>query len=328
MTDQKTLLVGTVGQGVMRSPDNGENWQRAGLSSGLHSDAIIRALLCDPLQPRRVLAGTDKGICLTEDGGETWSQLDSPMNELIVWNLTVDPTDPQTLFAGTGTPGPCYVFKTTDGGKSWKKLPVEIAKECMNVGVPRTTAITVDPTNHNNVWIGLEVDGVRFSGDGGESWKTVDGPFNNPDVHNIIVTAGPPKTVFVLINNEIYSSTDDGANWTSLNIKQNFPMSYPRGARVHPDDPKTLFLTMGDATPGRTGAIMRSGDTGKTWSSIPLPVESNSAMWVLDIQPDDTDLLLAGSRYGYLYRSNDGGDSWSKLWREFSEISSVVWVPN
>jgi hypothetical protein len=39
------------------------------------------------------------------------------------------------------------------------------------------------------------------------------------------------------------------------------------------------------------------------------------------------DTVFAASRYGYLYRSEDGGDSWHKLWREFSEISSVLWVP-
>jgi hypothetical protein len=39
------------------------------------------------------------------------------------------------------------------------------------------------------------------------------------------------------------------------------------------------------------------------------------------------DMVLAASRYGYLYRSDDGGDSWRKLWREFGEVSSVLWVP-
>jgi hypothetical protein len=39
-------------------------------------------------------------------------------------------------------------------------------------------------------------------------------------------------------------------------------------------------------------------------------------------------VVFAGSRYGYLYRSDDEGDSWTKLWREFSEISSVQTIPN
>ena len=56
-------------------------------------------------------------------------------------------------------------------------------------------------------------------------------------------------------------------------------------------------------------------------------MQPNTAMWVVNIQPDDPQLVLAGSRYGYLYRSNDGGNKWEKLWREFSEISSVLWIP-
>jgi hypothetical protein len=39
------------------------------------------------------------------------------------------------------------------------------------------------------------------------------------------------------------------------------------------------------------------------------------------------DTMFAASRYGYLYRSDDGGDSWRKLWREFGEVSSIQWVP-
>ena len=85
-------------------------------------------------------------------------------------------------------------------------------------------------------------------------------------------------------------------------------------------------MTIGDTTPGRIGAVMRSGDTGKSWGKMNLPVDPNTAMWVVNIQPGDPQVVFAGSRYGYLYRSDDGGDSWTKLWREFSEISSVLWV--
>ena len=71
---------------------------------------------------------------------------------------------------------------------------------------------------------------------------------------------------------------------------------------------------------------MRSKDTGQSWDRLPLPVEPNTAMWVVNSQPGDPQTVFAGSRYGYLYRSDDGGDSWAKLKREFSEISSVLWV--
>ena len=71
---------------------------------------------------------------------------------------------------------------------------------------------------------------------------------------------------------------------------------------------------------------MRSRDAGATWESLQLPVQPNSAMWAIANPPPSRTLMFAATRYGYLYRSDDGGDSWRKLWREFSEVSSVLWV--
>ena len=72
---------------------------------------------------------------------------------------------------------------------------------------------------------------------------------------------------------------------------------------------------------------MRSKDTGRTWENLPLPTPPNSAMWVVSVPSFNPQVAFAGSRYGHLYRSDDGGDSWNKLWREFSEISSVLLIP-
>jgi photosystem II stability/assembly factor-like uncharacterized protein len=72
---------------------------------------------------------------------------------------------------------------------------------------------------------------------------------------------------------------------------------------------------------------MRSTDAGATWQSLGLPVQPNSAMWTVSIPASAPDTVFAASRYGYLYRSDDGGDSWRKLWREFGEVSSILWVP-
>jgi len=204
---------------------------------------------------------------------------------------------------------------------------MQAAAECPAVGTPRVTGIAIDPVARRNIWVGLEVDGVRRSTDGGDTWETINGAIPNPDVHNVAVAAGPPKTVFVVVNNDVFTSTDDGATWKSLAIRQGFPWTYPRGIMVQPSNPKVVFLTIGDTTPGRTGTVMRSQDAGKTWENLSLPVQPNTAMWVVNIQPTDPQVVFAGSRYGYLYRSDDGGNSWRKLWREFSEISSVLWTP-
>ena len=327
MSNVKTVLVGTVGQGIMRSGDGGESWGRAGITSGLHSDALVRDLANHPNRPGIVFAGTDKGLYRSEDAGMNWGLVDTPMSGSSVWAVTVDNADPNLMFAGTGTPNPCGVFRSTDGGKTWEQRPVDIAEECPNVGVPRVTGIAIDPTNHRDIWVGLEVDGLRHSSDAGDTWESINGAIPNPDVHNVAVTGGPPRTVVVVVNNDVYTSDDNGANWDRLGIREVFPMTYPRGIMVQPEKPNVIFVTIGDTTPGRTGTIMRTKDTGKTWENLSLPVEPNTAMWTVNIQSTDPQVVFAGSRYGYLYRSDDGGDSWNKVWREFSEISSVMWLP-
>ena len=104
-------------------------------------------------------------------------------------------------------------------------------------------------------------------------------------------------------------------------------MTYPRCIATQPGYPKTVFIGLGDYTPGSTGAIIRSKDAGKSWENLSLPIKPNTAIWALGMHPDDPKLIFAASRYGDLYRSNDGGDSWAKEWREFSEVCAVTWVP-
>jgi photosystem II stability/assembly factor-like uncharacterized protein len=326
MVKKGTILVGTIGQGVMMSTDDGESWTRASVRQGMHSDCIVRALLPDPRRPAGVYAGTDMGLYESDDAGAHWRLLDTPMKGSMVWSMAIDPVDPKVMFAGTGTPSKPGIYRTTDAGKTWEQLAVDIAADCPNVGIPRPTGIAIDPTDHRHVWVGLEVDGVRHSADGGETWTKVNGQIPNQDVHNVLVVAGPPKAVFTVVNDDVWRSTDDGETWTAARAREVFPWHYPRGIAVKPNDPRTVFVTVGDTTPGRTGTVMRSRDAGATWQSLGLPVQPNSAVWTVSMPASAPDTVLAASRYGYLYRSDDGGDSWRKLWREFGEVSSIVYL--
>jgi photosystem II stability/assembly factor-like uncharacterized protein len=327
MAKGETILVGTIGQSIMRSADNGESWTRVGPRDGLHSDGIVRTLVGDARRPEVIYAGTDLGLYRSEDAGGHWALLDTPMSGSTVWNVAIDPVEPEVMFAGVGTPSTPGIFRSDDAGKTWGRRPMEIAEECPAVGIPRPTGIAIDPTDHRSVWVGLEVDGIRHSADGGETWTKMDGAIPNLDVHDVLVIAGPPRTVFTVVNDDVWRSTDDGETWEPAHARETFPWHYTRDIVVKPDDPKTVFLSVGDATPGRIGTVMRSRDVGTTWESLSFPVQPNSAMWTVGISPVESDSMFAASRYGYLYRSDDGGDSWRKLWREFSEVSSVLCVP-
>ena len=322
------ILVGTVGQSVMMSPDGGQKWVRQGPRQGMHSDAIVRTLVTYPDEPRTVLAGTDKGLYRSDDGGDTWQALNGPLAGYTVWSIAFHPSHRKVIFVGTGVPT-AKIFKTTDGGQTWRDLNVDVAQECDNVGIPRITGIAVDPTNPRSVWASIEVDGVRHSNDGGETWTRVDpAQIPNPDGHAVVVSPGPPRTVFVVVNNDVYATQDDGASWRSVGAREKFaPYHHVRDLIVVPSDPCAAWATVGDYTPGDTGALMRTPDLGQSWQRVSMPVEPNSSMWVVRAQPDSRDTLMAASRYGYLYRSQDGGQRWEKLRRELSEVASIVWVP-
>ena len=328
-----TIVVGTIGQSIMRSEDNGQTWARIGPRRGFAYEASVRCIAMNPKRPTTLFAGTERGLYRSEDAGANWQYIDSALNPHYIWAIGIDPVNPDNMFVGTGTPTPAMLFRSKDGGRTWEKRPVEVAAECEAVGTPRFTGIAVDPVEPKNIWVSLEVDGARHSSDGGETWEIVE-VTGRKDIHNVAVTAGPPKTVFIMANREIYASTDDGATWETRGMQTSLPWEYPRketylrGISVDSADPKSILLGFGDFTPGSSGAIARSNDFGKSWKLLPLPVEPNSTVWTFGTNPADPNILFAASRYGYLYRSDDRGASWEKLRRELSEIAAVCWLPN
>jgi len=324
MAGNFTICVGTVGSGAWLSPDGGESWRR--VSKGLGNETRIFGLTVHPREPRTGFACANDGIYKSSDGGQSFERLDSPMNSLDVWRIAIDPVNPDIIFAGTR---PAALFRSKDGGAHWQKLPAEIAEECPNVGVPRVTALTVDPSDHHVVWAGLEVDGVRRSTDGGDSWTRIAAEgIPDPDIHDIAVTVNGGTTVLTSTPREIFASRDRGDSWYPLMVGDQFPLRYCRHLAQKADDPETLFVATGNGAAGDAGAIQRSRDGGRSWQMLSLPAEPNSPIWNFATHAADPGLIVACSHYGELFASDNAGDSWKKLRREFTEIRAVSWVPN
>ena len=322
MTKNITLCVGTIGAGLWRSPDGGDSWDRA---KGIWEDARVFGVTTDPKDPDIVFAGTDDGLFRSQDKGKSFQRMDSLMNSLHVWKIAVDPVDSDVVFAGTC---PSALFRSFDGGQQWEKLTVDLAETCPNVRLPRVTALEVDPSDHNIVWAGIEVDGVRRSLDGGNTWTRINGGLNDPDIHGMAVSAGRPKTVLTSTPREIFASTDTGESWQRLEIGNHFSLPHCREIVVKKNDPNVIFAAGGDSFAGSAGNIQRSKDLGQTWETVPLPVEPNTPIWAFATHAADPALILACSHYGEIYSSFDGGDHWDKLRREFTEIRGFAWIPN
>ncbi len=324
MAGDYTICVGTVGSGAWLSPDGGESWRRVG--KGLWSESRIFALTVHPKEPRTVFAGANDGVYKSTDGAQSFEKLPSPMDDLDVWRIAIDPVNPEIMFAGTR---PAALFRSTDGGAHWQKLKAEIAEDCPNVRIPRVTALTVDPSDPRQVWAGIEVDGVLHSTNGGDSWSRV--PLEaipDPDIHDIAVTVNGGTTVLTSTPREIFASTDRGKSWRGLGVSDQFSLRYCRHLTQKEGDPATLFCATGNGAAGDMGAIQRSTDGGKRWQPLSLPAEPNSPIWAFATHRADPNLIVACSHYGELFRTENAGDSWQKLRREFTEIRALSWVPN
>ena len=331
---QGTILVGTAGQGILRSADGGTSWHRLGLKEAIEFDGTVRSLAVDPSNPQRVFAGADCGICVSNDGGVHFERIDSPLNGMVVWAMAIDPSDSNIMYAGTGAPSRAAMFRSDDGGAHWKRLPPDIPEFCRGVNRPRILSICVDPTDSQQVWFGIEEGGVWRSANRGDDWTRVDGEggvISNPDIHAVSILPADgqgPKSTLVLTVNSVYITEDDGASWNGEASKLRFDgMYYTRTVQPLADGSNVLLMAIGDGTPGTRSRIYRSEDRGHTWVETVLHTHPNSTFWAFGVHAADPKVVFAGTKYGHLFRSVDGGRNWFKEWRDFSEITAVAWTP-
>jgi photosystem II stability/assembly factor-like uncharacterized protein len=318
------LYVGTIGQGLWRSNDSGDTFART--SDGMFVECHVRALAVDPRDPRTLYLGCEQGLFRSTDGADHWTRIESPLNGQQVWAVCLLPQTPEVILAGTC---PSRLFRSGDGGLTWTESSVHIRQECPRIMHTRVTTLTIDPTEPETVWAGVEIDGLLRSRDGGRSWQKVGGGLSSQDIHALAIVPanGREKRLLASTNNDLNLSTDDGESWRPLQIGQTLPWSYFRGLAQLPNRPEVVLLGNGAGPPGDAGTVVRSSDAGATWKVATMPGQANSTIWNFAVHAADPELAYASSVSGEIYRSTDAGASWVKLKREFGEIRALAWAP-
>jgi photosystem II stability/assembly factor-like uncharacterized protein len=290
------------GTGVYKSVDAGKTWTHMGLPG----TQTIARILIHPSNPDIVyVAATghewtynpDRGVFKTEDGGKTWKKVLYVNEKVGASDLVMDPTRPETLIAATWNRvrqrysdpmpgGEDGLFKTTDGGKTWKPC---------DAGLPDTNL-----TGRIGLDICLSKPNVVYA--------YVDNHNPGRDVAAGERDAyGRLKTGKKIIGAEIYRSDDQGGSWRKVSVSdalmEGFGGTYGwvfGQIRVDPKDDNTVYL-MGLG-------LYKSIDGGKSWRGINYENlhGDHHGLW---IDPNDTKYLInvndGGANVSY-----DGGINW------------------
>jgi photosystem II stability/assembly factor-like uncharacterized protein len=254
-------------------------------------------------------------------------------------DIAIDPNDRSTWYIGVGSGG---IWKTTNSGTTWEAIFEN--EDAYSIG-----AVTIDPNDSSTIWVGSGENvsgrhvgygaGVYRSRDGGQNWENL-GLENSEHIGMIKVDPRDSNVVFVAAQGPLWSAggdrglfktTDGGENWRKVlgdghgNTDIDDRYTGVSEVFIDPRNPDVMYAVVWQKfrnvavlmDGGPATSIHKSEDAGETWRELThgLPEEIRGKTGFA-ISPQNPDVLYAtielANRTGAMFRSEDGGDSWTK----------------
>jgi photosystem II stability/assembly factor-like uncharacterized protein len=268
------------GDGVYKSEDGGRSWAHVGLKASEHIGRVV----IDPKNSDTVYVaaqgplwapGGDRGLYKTTDGGKTWVQVLKISENTGVSDVVLDPRDPDVVVATSyqrrrhfftlidGGPESA-IHRSTDGGKSWKKVTTGLPDEPLG-----RIGLAISPVNPDILYANVEAanrkGGIYRSTDNGVTWeKRAD--YNGGAMYYGDIYADPANVDRVYIPDVIFQVSDDGGK-TMHALGQRFMHVDNHVIWVDPKNTDHMMI-------GNDGGLYRSYDRAATWtffSNLPIP---------------------------------------------------------
>jgi photosystem II stability/assembly factor-like uncharacterized protein len=331
--DENVLFALAKSDGLARSNDGGYTWLPVG--QGLPGDEhslYAMSLAIDPSDANVIYVGTGAfvggghGVYKSIDRGETFSPANQRIVDSRITALAVDPTHPQTVYAG-GYSG--ELFKSSDGGQTWnvltQNLPIREADH------PTIRDIVIDPAAAGTIYLLADNAGVLVSDDGGDNWRPLGKPAA-PDYlsfTSISVISGLESEPILVIGTEGEGGWRYDARQPALAPQATAPsagappplppgrwesvLDLPGQINALVADPTNAqILYAGTGESGSGSGVYKSEDAGRSWrlAASGLPDEDVTA---LAVSPDDPSVLYAAGARGDVYASTNASETWTRL---------------
>ncbi len=325
--NKNTFYFGATGGGVWKTIDGGSNWKNItdkyfGGSIGCVAIAPSDNTVLYVGEGESTLRGNVSegfGIWRTDDGGRSWKNLGLKDTRHII-RIVVHPKNPDIVWVAAighlfGPNEERGIFKTVDGGKTWKKvLYVNNQTGCSD--------LIMEPGNPSVLYAGTwRIQRTPYSlesgGDGGGLWKSIDGgeTWKNISVSKglpkglwgiVGVTVSPSNTdkIYALVENKdggLFVSNDGGESWTLQSSDNNIRQRawYYSKVFVDPKNDNNVYVLNVN--------FLKSIDGGKTFKNINTPHGDHHDLW---IDPEDGNRMIIGDDGGAQI-SFDGGNNFS-----------------
>lgn len=330
-----TFYQGATGGGVWKTTDYGITWKN--ISDGFFATPSIGAIEVAQNDPNIIYVGTGSdglrsnvieglGVYKSIDAGENWKFI-GLKNAGQIGAVRIHPTNHNVVYVAAI--GKAFqsnedrgVFKSVDGGKSWKKVlyisdqtgiyDVEFLPS--NPEILFATAWKAERKPWTIISGGYADEGGMYKSiDGGQTWEKVTKglPIKKIGKIDIAVTPADSKLVYALVEapgdeGGLYKSVDQGESFTQVSSHNGIRTRpfYYTNLRVDPKNPDVLYSLA-------TG-YYKSTDGGKSWKRRSSPHGDNHDMW---INPDNPDIFIQSNDGGANITLN-GGESWSTQYNQ------------
>ena len=247
--------------------------------------------------------------------------------------VTVDPEDPDTIYAGTE---PIGIWVTHDGGENWAALEgILTLPNLPDIGYPVPSVephvrdLTIDPKNPDVIYAALQVGYIAKSTDRGKTWRLLTEGID-ADVHTLIIHPEDSDTILATTGGHghrrgetegraLYVSHDAGKSWSPMAME--FEQDYAVAMAMHPENPDILFTAVANGPPrwqrptGAEALLIASKDGGKNWYEVETGFEGIGPEFpgAISFDPASPDDVYVCTHRGNLLRSRNGGNDWEHI---------------
>lgn len=266
---------------------------------------FVTQLALDPRNPQTLYALTTYsiGVLKSTDGGMSWVQINDEIRSFSLYQLTVHPTLPDTLYLGAGGAG---LFKSSDGGKTWR--PKNSGLQNTDIGM-----LVLHPEDPNQIYI-VTSTGLYKSPDAGESWEALnqgDDFTSSQQFQDLIVLPTKPASFLLASGKGLFTRREGDAGWVPAS---DFLLGKQVSALARQEKTGRLYagvLRRGTLKTLGEGGLFRSSDGGASWTRLGEGLEGT---WirVIRFDPDQPDTIYLGTSGRGVLKSADGGRTWAE----------------